>query len=128
MYHFPKQSGTRRRPVPPRPPDPGVERRQMAVTQEEFLDAHAASMLSSCTACGKCIEVCPTREYNASKDEDPEAVARGILSILRSSEPSAAARIFIESCCGSARCRDVCPEGIDAYDMMRVAKVRLAKQ
>ena len=26
--------------------------------------------------------------------------------------------------CGSARCREVCPEGLDAYDLMRLAKVR----
>ena len=28
------------------------------------------------------------------------------------------------ACSGSALCRDVCPEGLDAYDLMRIAKVR----
>ena len=97
------------------------------VSQEQFLESHAAFILERCTECGKCVEVCPMRAYNASKDERAEAVAGGIISLLRSGEPTAAATAFVNACSGSALCREVCPEGIDPYDMMRLAKVRQAR-
>jgi Fe-S oxidoreductase len=95
------------------------------VSQEQFLQSHADFILERCTTCGKCVEVCPTRQYNASSKVDTETVASGILTILRREQPDAAARTFIEACCGTARCRDVCEEGINPQHMMRLAKVRL---
>src|SRR6478672_9799483 len=97
------------------------------VTQEQFLESHAEFILERCTKCGKCVEVCPMRAHTSVKDADPGEVAGGIISLLRSAEPTEAARIFVNACSGSALCRDVCPEGIDPYDMMRLAKVRQAK-
>src|SRR5438067_1143148 len=97
------------------------------LSQQEFLESHASFIVDRCTKCGKCVEICPMRAHTSIKDDDPGTVAGGIINLIRSEEPSAAARVFVEACSGSALCRDVCPEGIDPYDMMRLAKVRLAK-
>jgi heterodisulfide reductase subunit D len=99
----------------------------MAIGQQEYLEQHRDYVLERCTACGACVEACPMRAYNASKDESAEAVAGGILSLLRSNDPTKAASIFVNACSGSALCRDVCDEGINPYDMMRLAKVHQAR-
>ena len=97
------------------------------IRQEEFLETQANFILDRCTKCGKCVEVCPMRAHTSIKADDPGEVASGIIGLLRSAEPSEAARIFVNACSGSALCRDVCPDGIDPYNMMRLAKVRLAR-
>ncbi len=97
------------------------------ITQDQFLEAQAEFILARCTKCGKCVEVCPMLAHTSIKADDPGEVASGIIRLLRSGDPSDAARIFVNACSGSALCRDVCPDGIDPYNMMRLAKVRLAR-
>jgi len=92
--------------------------------QETYLRTEAATLLERCTACGKCVEVCPNLPHLPEAAADTKATAAGILMLLRDVDASRAARTFAEACCGSARCREVCPEGLDAYDLMRLAKVR----
>ena len=92
--------------------------------QDTYLRTEAATLLEKCTACGKCVEVCPNLPYLPEAAADSGATAAGILMLLRDVAAPRAARSFVEACCGSARCREVCPEGLDAYDMMRIAKVR----
>jgi Fe-S oxidoreductase len=94
------------------------------VTQEQFLADQTALVLERCTACGRCVEVCPMWPHSAARATPTAEVTQGIVSLLRSGEPTAAARAFVETCSGSALCRDVCPEGIDPFNMMRTAKVR----
>ena len=92
--------------------------------QETYLRTEAATLLEKCTACGKCVEVCPNLAYLPDAAAAPDATAAGILMLLRDVAAPKAAQSFVEACCGSARCREVCPEGLDAYDLMRIAKVR----
>ena len=94
------------------------------VTQEQFLAEQTALVLEKCTACGKCVEVCPMWPHSNARATPAADVTQGIVSLLRSGEPTAAATAFVEACSGSALCRDVCPEGIDPFNMMRTAKVR----
>lgn len=96
----------------------------MTISQDLYLRSRVDTILERCTACGKCVEVCPSSGFLQLEGDGPEAVAAGIIGLLRNGAPSAAATRFIDACSGSARCRDVCPEGIDPYDMMRLAKVR----
>ena len=106
------------------PGDDGREGRAVTeMTQERFLAEQTALVLDKCTACGKCVEVCPMWPHSAAKDAPADQVAAGIVSLLRSAEPTPAATAFVNTCSGSALCRDVCPEGIDPFDMMRTAKV-----
>lgn len=99
----------------------------MSTSQREFLQAEKGAILARCTACGDCVRACPTLEHTAhARDEAPGQVAGGILRILRGEAGGPAASAFVEACSGSAKCRDVCPEGLDPYTMMRLAKLDLA--
>src|SRR5262249_2171571 len=92
--------------------------------QETYLRTEAATLLEKCTACGKCVEVCPNLPHLPEAAADTKATAAGILLLLRDVAAPKAAQSFVQACCGSARCREVCPEGLDAYDLSRLAKVR----
>jgi Fe-S oxidoreductase len=92
--------------------------------QETYLRTEAATLLEKCTACGKCVEVCPNLSHLPDAAAAPGATAAGILMLLRDVAAPKAAQAFVDACSGSALCRDVCPEGLDAYDLMRLAKVR----
>ena len=91
--------------------------------QEAYLRTEAATLLEKCTACGKCVEVCPNLPHLPDAATDSGATAAGILLLLRDVAAPKAAQSFIDACSGSALCREVCPEGLDAYDLMRIAKV-----
>ncbi|HZO25647.1 MAG TPA: 4Fe-4S dicluster domain-containing protein, partial [Chloroflexota bacterium] len=94
------------------------------MTLDTYLRTEAATLLEKCTACGKCVEVCPNLPHLPEAAAEPSATAAGILLLLRDVAAPTAAESFVQACCGSARCREVCPEGLDAYDLMRIAKVR----
>jgi Fe-S oxidoreductase len=93
------------------------------MTQDQFIASETDLVLDHCIACGKCVEICPMWPHSGAKDVPADEVTRGIVSLLRSAEPSEAATAFLSACSGSARCRDICPEGLDPVKMMRVAKV-----
>jgi heterodisulfide reductase subunit D len=92
--------------------------------QETYLRTEAATLLEKCTACGRCVDVCPNLPHLPEAAADSKATAAGILLLLRDIAAPKAAQTFVDACCGSALCREVCPEGLDAYDLMRIAKVR----
>jgi Fe-S oxidoreductase len=92
--------------------------------QDTYLRTEAATLLEKCTVCGKCVEVCPNLPPLPEAAASPDATAAGILLLLRDVSAPRAAQSFVDACSGSARCRDVCPEGLDAYDLMRLAKLR----
>ena len=58
----------------------------MSKIADEFLvalDARRAATLNDCTACGKCVEVCPMPGPAGIDASDPETIASGILDIIR---------------------------------------------
>ena len=91
-----------------------------------YLEAERQRVLATCTACGRCVAVCPMLPFLAIKEHPPEAVAGGVLRVLRGEEDQAGA-LFAEACSGSARCRHVCPEGLDPYHVLRLAKLAIGK-
>ena len=91
--------------------------------QDELLRTEAATILDRCTACGKCVDVCPQLQFLPTAAADTKATAAGILGLLRDVPAPQPAAAFLDACSGSALCREVCPEGLDAYDLMRLAKI-----
>ena len=77
------------------------------ITQEQFIATETDLVLDHCTACGKCVEICPMWPHSGAKDVPADEVTRGIVSLLRSAEPSEAATAFLSACSGSALCRDI---------------------
>ncbi len=87
-----------------------------------WLRATAADVLDRCTSCGKCFETCPMTPYGASlPGADSTQVVGGILDLLRGKAGNTEALDWVNVCSHSGRCAAVCPEGIDAMVMVRVA-------
>ncbi len=51
--------------------------------QDTYLRTEAATLLETCTACGKCVEVCPNLPHLPEAAAAPDATAAGILLLLR---------------------------------------------
>ena len=50
---------------------------------KEFQAAEVERILSSCTRCGKCYEVCPMAQYSRAPAADGKAVVPGVLAVLQ---------------------------------------------
>lgn len=96
----------------------------------EFI-AHAADdILEACTACGRCVEVCPVVPYAGLADADPEAIVGGVLGALaaRAAIPlSGDAATWARQCNGCGDCIPACPEGVNPRQMIMLANTRDAR-
>lgn len=105
--------------LPATPPRPVIGARLKAFQQSE-----AERILSACTQCGKCFEVCPMTGY--AKDAAGQAgaeVVKGVLAVLREEPGSAAALGWISVCTRSGVCVPACPDQVDPRMMMRLARM-----
>ena len=100
----------------------------MGISAETFiegLDRRTDDIIDACTRCGKCAEVCPTPALAGIGDQQPEALTRGIIDILKGGTHAEASEIWARKCCGSGHCMDVCAEGINPRFMLTMARRRL---
>lgn len=92
----------------------------------ENLDARVSQIVDACTACGACVRACPTPAVTGNDVADAEAVARGVLDILKGGAGPEAARRFAAECCGTGACLSVCEEGINPRFMLTMARRALS--
>ncbi len=100
----------------------------MRATAESFiadLDRRIDGIVDACTVCGKCAEVCPTPAIAGIGDSAPEALAGGVIDILKGETHAPEAEIWARKCCGTGHCIDACPEGINPRFMLTMARRRL---
>jgi Fe-S oxidoreductase len=90
---------------------------------KEFQAQEAQRILSACTSCGKCYEVCPMARYSAHPATDGKDVVPGVLAVLRGEAGGAAALGWIAVCTRSGVCVPACPEAVDPRTMMRLARM-----
>jgi Fe-S oxidoreductase len=95
---------------------------------EIALDLRVAEVLERCSSCGACVEVCPMPAAAGIDTSDPQAIAGGVLSILRGSEhPKAAAR-WAAVCSGSGHCIPACQHGVNPRFMLAMARLALRRR
>jgi len=89
------------------------------------LEALVTEAAARCTSCGKCFEVCPTaREVDMDAGEATTRVGE-LLSLTREGgEAAPGLTKWLNACDGSARCSDVCPEGINVRQWVTIAKLK----
>lgn len=105
-------------------PTQPVARTQIGQGTRDFLESERQRILSSCTACGKCYEVCPMPEYIENKGEDtPAQVTSGVLRLLREGTTDATALGWVAVCIRSGCCVPVCPENVNPKMMLRLGKI-----
>lgn len=100
----------------------------MRTTVESFiadLDRRIDGIVDACTLCGKCAEVCPTPALAGIGETPAQALAGGIIDILKGDAHLPEAEVWARKCCGTARCIDACAEGIDPRFMLTMARRRL---
>src|SRR5918999_1481279 len=90
---------------------------------KEFQASEVERILSACTQCGKCYEVCPMAQYSAAAAAEGKAVVPGVLAVLRGEAGSPEALGWIEVCTRSGVCIPACPENVDPRMMMRLARM-----
>jgi L-lactate utilization protein LutB len=93
---------------------------------KEFQQSEVERILSACTRCGKCYEVCPMTQYAkapATPGVTGETVVPGVLAVLRGEPGSAAALGWIAVCTRSGVCVPACPHQVDPRMMMRLARM-----
>ena len=90
---------------------------------KEFQAAEVERILSSCTRCGKCYEVCPMAQYSRAPASQGKAVVPGVLAVLRGETGSEEALGWIAVCTRSGVCVPACPDNVDPRMMMRLARM-----
>lgn len=89
-----------------------------------FEQAEAERILSACTRCGKCFEVCPMTGYaKAAAGVEGKEVVAGVLAVLREEQGTPAALSWISVCTRSGVCVPACPDKVDPRMMMRLARM-----
>jgi len=91
---------------------------------QAFEQAEAERILSACTQCGKCFEVCPMTRYGrAATGADGKKVVAGVLAVLRGQPGTPEALDWISVCARSGVCVPACPDKVDPRMMMRLARM-----
>jgi len=89
-----------------------------------FQQMEVERILSACTQCGKCFEVCPMARYaEAATGADGKTVVAGVLAVLREKQGTPAALGWISVCTRSGACVPACPDKVDPRMMMRLARM-----
>lgn len=90
----------------------------------DLIRVEAERMLSACTKCGRCFDVCPVTSYAGLPTETSgEAVVGGVLSILKGEAGTPEALSWTQACLGSGECVKACPESVNPKMMVRIARM-----
>jgi Fe-S oxidoreductase len=101
----------------------GEKRELIGARLKEFQAREVERILSSCTRCGKCYEVCPMAQYSRAPASDARAVVPGVLAVLRGEPGTEEALGWIAVCTRSGVCVPACPDRVDPRMMMRLARM-----
>jgi Fe-S oxidoreductase len=94
----------------------------------DFMADAAKDIESSCTSCGKCVEVCPVVPYAGLADADPAVVVGGVLQVLRQGgELAGQAADWAHQCDGCGLCIPACPEQVNPRTMLMLANTVAAE-
>ncbi len=98
----------------------------------EALDARVAAEVldacTACTACGACVEVCPMPGPAGLDAGSSEAIADGVLDLLRGGEGTEASETWAQVCTGSGYCISVCEHGVNPRFMLAMARIALRRR
>lgn len=88
----------------------------------EFMADTAADIVSTCTGCGRCVEVCPVVPHAGLADAPTETVVGGVLDVLRrSADLTGDSATWAHQCDGCGICIPHCPEGVNPRTMLMLA-------
>ena len=93
------------------------------------LGTRVHTILEQCSACGRCVEVCPTVGPAGVDAGNPSGVVRDVLAILRDDgDPSSEGARWAQTCTGSGRCISACDDGVNPRFMLTMARIKLGER
>jgi Fe-S oxidoreductase len=87
----------------------------------EALDERINEVVTACTQCGKCFEICPMIETIGLKDANSQAILHGTIDFLKGLDGGEEAQRWITACSSCGDCRSVCDYGVDPLFLVRMA-------
>lgn len=98
---------------------------QTAASLDDFLSTESRAIARDCTACGKCVEVCPVVPFGLAASAAPKDVVGSVIGFLNGA-PSMTdqADAWTSSCNGCGDCIPVCPEAINPRKMLMLAATK----
>lgn len=94
----------------------------------EYLATETAAFATACTACGKCVEVCPVVPSIEQHGETPGPVTHSVRGMLAGRAPSPGAAEWVHACNGCGECIPACPEGINPRKMLVLVSTLRARE
>jgi heterodisulfide reductase subunit D len=94
-----------------------------------FVASSAEAILNACTACGRCVEVCPVVPFAGLTGANPKEVVSGVLGALagNATRLTGDAATWAHQCNGCGACIPACPEGVNPRQMIMLANTRDAR-
>ncbi len=101
-------------------------------TFQAALDTRIQSeVLDLCTACGKCVEVCPMPEpagLGIAEEAQNKAIVSGVIDVLSGGNGTENAHQWAEVCTGSGHCIEACPEGVNPRFMLAMTRLETRRR
>src|SRR5437588_10282579 len=97
------------------------------ISFETALTSRIDDMLSACTRCGKCVEVCPS-VAPAGIAAKPQDVISGVLDILRTGTGPEASRKWASACMLSGECIKACDYGVNPRFLLAMTRVAMTRK
>jgi len=94
---------------------------------EPALHIRTQDVLDRCTACGRCVEVCPMPGPAGLNTADAPGIAAGVLAMLRGEAAPDASVRWASVCSGSGHCIPACPEGVNPRFMLSMARLAMQR-
>lgn len=97
----------------------------VAVDLDAYARRETDAMLSACTGCARCVEVCPVVPFGAAARQPPVDVVGGVLRLLAEGErPPASSADWMHGCNGCGDCIPACPEDVNPRRLLMLANMR----